>query len=237
MTSSLTHHQQILTQIKALSDKSEAEIKNMENYLGTAHSHYGLKAAARKKIVANFKKQQQVNFEEFVALLDQLYYGQSYEERAVAGEFLQRYSTFRKKLSLAKLDEWLGQLVGWAEVDGTCQSNFTAQELLGNWPEWQNFLTRLSQDKNINKRRASLVLLVKAVRRNDDQRLVKQALSNIERVWDEKGILVTKAISWLLREMTKQHKELVRKYIEQNKEKLPAIAYREAKNKIETGRK
>ena len=53
----------------------------------------------------------------------------------------------------------------------------------------------------------------------------------------EKDILITKAISWLLRSLVKYHKNEVDQVIEQNKETLPKIAIRETKRKIETGRK
>ncbi len=73
--------------------------------------------------------------------------------------FLGYLSKLRKQIDIKSLDNWLGCLSGWAEVDSTCQSNFTEKELLENWNEWREFLIDLSKDKNINKRRASLVLL------------------------------------------------------------------------------
>ena len=63
------------------------------------------------------------------------------------------------------------------------------------------------------------------------------AIQNIENIKHEKDILITKAISWLLREMTKNHKRLTGNYLKQNKDSLPGIAVRETTRKLETGRK
>jgi 3-methyladenine DNA glycosylase AlkD len=61
------------------------------------------------------------------------------------------------------------------------------------------------------------------------------AFQNIERLKSEKEILITKAISWVLRSMVKHHRPTL---IEFMKEKdLPAIAVRETRRVLETGRK
>ena len=96
---------------------------------------------------------------------------------------------------------------------------------------------KFSVDKNINKRRASMVLLTKPLRESDDPRLAKLAFEQVEKLKGENEILITKAVSWLLRALVKFHKTEVAKYLEINKESLPKSAYREAKAKVETGRK
>jgi 3-methyladenine DNA glycosylase AlkD len=63
------------------------------------------------------------------------------------------------------------------------------------------------------------------------------AFTLINRLKHEKDILITKAISWLLRAMIKNHKSKVAAYLQKNYDKLPKIAARETKRKLETGRK
>jgi 3-methyladenine DNA glycosylase AlkD len=103
--------------------------------------------------------------------------------------------------------------------------------------KWEKLLKKFNQSSNINKRRASLVLLTKPVRQSDDTRLSKLAFANIDNLKSETDILITKAVSWLLRSLTTFHKDEVLKYLETNKESLPKIAYREALSKALTGRK
>ena len=81
------------------------------------------------------------------------------------------------------------------------------------------------------------MLLCKPLTRSEDERLSKQAFQMIDSLKLEKEILITKAISWLLRSMAKLHKNDLKKYIDKNKASLPAIAVRETLMKLKTGRK
>jgi 3-methyladenine DNA glycosylase AlkD len=69
----------------------------------------------------------------------------------------------------------------------------------------------------------------------DDGRLSALALQVIDTLKHEKEILITKAISWLLRSMIKNHKDLVSEYLKNERESLPKIALRETLVKIKTG--
>lgn len=96
---------------------------------------------------------------------------------------------------------------------------------------------KLAKSEEISKRRASLVLLTKPVRDTYDERLLKLALGNIDRVKGEKDILITKAVSWLLREMVKNYRKEVEEYLDANEDSLPKVAVRETKVKLKTGKK
>ena len=109
--------------------------------------------------------------------------------------------------------------------------------MLKDWSNWKKLLLKLAKDNNFHKKRASLVLLTKPIRDSNDSRLKVLAFVLIDALKREKSILITKAISWLLRDLVKYHKREVRKYLELNQNSLPKIAVRETKRKIETGRK
>jgi 3-methyladenine DNA glycosylase AlkD len=143
----------------------------------------------------------------------------------------------RRMLGPKRLDGWLDGLAGWAEIDSLCAGAFTAEEMLDDWPAWKRFIKRLARDRNINKRRAALVFLTTAARKSDDARLAALALETIEALKLEREIIITKAVSWLLRSMVMQHKARVAAYIKENRDSLPAIAVRETSRKIATGRK
>ncbi|MBU0546548.1 DNA alkylation repair protein, partial [Patescibacteria group bacterium] len=125
----------------------------------------------------------------------------------------------------------------WSQVDSLCQSVFSVEDMTENWDKWQKILVSFSKDKNINKRRASLVLLTAPVRQSTNTEFSELAFMLIDRLKNEKGILITKAISWLLRDMVKNHKNEVATYLERTQNELPKIAFRETKRKLETGRK
>ncbi len=156
---------------------------------------------------------------------------------ALAAAIFGKGTRYRRKFNLNKLDKWLSYTVGWAEVDSLCQSNFDAKEVIQNWPSWQAFLIKLSTDKNIHKRRASMVLLCKPLRQSDDTKLPDLALKLVNDLKHEKEILITKAVSWILRSMVKHHPKELAIYLEENKDSLPSIAYRESTRKLRTGKK
>jgi 3-methyladenine DNA glycosylase AlkD len=97
-------------------------------------------------------------------------------------------------------------------------------------------LLQLNKSKNINKRRASIVLLCLPLRIHDN-RIPPVAFSLIDNLKHEKEILITKAISWVLRSMVKHHREALEEYLHENKETLPSIAVRETLMKLKTGKK
>jgi len=185
-----------------------------------------------KKIV----KENNLNKKQLTELLDSLYSkGKTFQEIDLAARLLGVAPKIRQEINPNKLDYWLNFTHGWAETDVLCQSNFTSNELLSNWNNWKKLLIKFSKDKNVHKRRASMVLLTKSVRMSDDKRLSNLAFKNINLLKKETDILITKAISWILRELIKNHKKEVADYLKKNKSDLPKIAVREVTNKLLTG--
>lgn len=231
------YHHGILEEVKRYAGKGTKHSWD-SNYLGSRDFHYNLSNPVKREILKNWiKNHKDLSLEKFTQLLDSLYKGKSYDEKTMAGYLLEYFPKLRAQIDLRLLDKWLDNLSGWAQIDTTCQPNFPSEELLNRWDEWKKLIEELSKDKNINKRRAGLVILTGAVAYCDDERLSKLAFEIIDRLKLEKEILITKAISWLLRDLTKLHKKEVENYIKKNEETLPKIAVRETKRKLLTGRK
>lgn len=232
-------HKQTLTQLKSQAGTASAG-QASDSYSGSTHVFYAVSVPARREILLGVLKDYkgEASLADWLTLVDALMTGRSHEEKTM-GAYLLRYlgSEVKREVAFAQLDAWLSDLVGWAEVDALCQNVFTADELLANWPGWQRFLTKLSKDKNINKRRASLVFLTMPTRKSADDRLHTQAIDTIERLKHEEDILITKAISWLLRSMVGGDHVRVKAYLEATHTTLPKIAVRETVRKIKTGKK
>ena len=105
------------------------------------------------------------------------------------------------------------------------------------WPAFKKTLRAFSKSKNISKRRASLVLLLKTFREGGSDKHVVFNLQTLDLLIDERDILITKAVSWSLRTMCKHHAGDVQMYLDSRSDRLPAIALRETKRKLATGRK
>lgn len=233
------YHQEILKAIKVETKENPYYYRHSpKSYDGHNDLTYPLNKAARKKITKKWlKKHPQLSQVEFINLLNSLYKGKSSDEKSIAGTIIGDSAKLRKQVDPQNLDRWLNNLQGWSQIDSLCQSNFTADDLLLNWNKWKKLIKNFSKNSNINKRRASLVLLVKPVRTSTDKRFADLALETIGKLKTEKDILITKAISWLLREMIKNHRNLVKPYLEKNINSLPKIVIRETKNKLKTGKK
>ena len=143
----------------------------------------------------------------------------------------------RGEISLELIPKWIRKIDGWAEIDSLCYGNFTASEILKDWGSWKNLLKDLARNETLKFKRSSLVFLIKPVRENSDKRLAKLALENVSRVKGEESILVTKAVSWILRALITNHRSELEKYLKEHEEVLPVIAVREVKNKLQTGKK
>ncbi|NCU31941.1 MAG: hypothetical protein EOM23_03170 [Candidatus Moranbacteria bacterium] len=210
----------------------------VQKYLGTDKTYHGFSSQRIKDIAKNFVQENHLTDDETIKVLNSLYQnGTSYTELTLAATILGFSKNLLSNFDPKNLDLWLNYTNGWAENDVLCQSNFTADTLLSNWSSWQKILTEFNQSSNINKRRASLVLLTKSVRQSADPRLSKLAFTNADNLKGETDILITKAVSWILRSLVTFHKDEVLKYLKDNKDSLPKIAYRETLSKALTGRK
>jgi 3-methyladenine DNA glycosylase AlkD len=230
-------YKDILSEIKKHKGRGTQHTSN-DSYILSGHLYYDVSVPVRRQIAKSWlKKNKHISDKDFIAVLDSLYQGKSHEEKTIASILLGYHHPHRKVIKSEHLDHWLDHLVGWAEVDSLCQNVFTANELLADWKTWKSFIRKLSKDKNVNKRRASLVLLTGPTYRSNDKRLQDLAFETIDALKHEQPIIITKAISWLLRDMSAQHKKAVSEYLKNNKDTLPKVAVRETQRKLKTGRK
>jgi 3-methyladenine DNA glycosylase AlkD len=230
-------HGEILQLIKDRSGKP-TQHTFLDSYLGNDHPRYPINAPALRTIAKNWMRDHRsLTKDEFVKLLTSLIEAPSSTEKMMAG-IMMDYATREQRMFDPKIfDQWLDHLVGWAEVDAVCTGQYTIYQVPQNWKKWHPLLKRFSKSKNIHKRRASLVLLCSPVRHCTDSALATTAFENITQLRSEDAVLITKAISWLLRSMVKHHKKGVGNYVKENRETLPAVAVRETMTVLKTGKK
>ncbi len=234
----LQYHLQIIAEIQKCSGLDKPDFVGFGlKYVGTNKPSYHLDTKDTRKIAKDFVKSHPYNLKEYICLLDSLYSGESYDEVNIAAKIIEFSPELRQQFNIESLNSWLSYVHGWAEVDTLCQMAFTDEDLLSRWNEWEKFLTKLSLDSNVHKRRASLVLLTKPARLSSDSKISSLAFINVERLKHEKDILITKAVSWILRCLIKNHEKEVADYLENNKDSLPKIAIRETTMKLLTGKK
>lgn len=208
---------------------------------GSSRQHHeGLTVPVMRTYVKKFRNCG-LSYNQWESTLNELYgiHTKNVEEIFIAGFLLCQYPKHRKQLPMALLVNWIGNLQGWAEIDVTCQSTFSAKELVQRWDT--DFYVLLANDllksSKLSHQRASLVLLLRSLRESPDERFLQVALQNVHSLKEIDHKLITKAISWILRTALKHHRDRVHLYVEENAASLPSVAVREFRKKYETGTK
>lgn len=231
------HHKEILNLIISLSGEGTSHTF-LDSYLGNSNPRYAINAPTMRTIAKEWMRDHKdLSATQFEKLLTSLIKGVSSTEKVMAGMLLDASTKPQRKVNPKVIESWLDHLQGWAEVDTVCTGKYTITEIPSNFKIWKSILTRLSKSKNINKRRASLALLVSPIRYTNDPAVAATAFQIIDRLKKEEAILITKAISWLLRSMVKLYKSDVEHYVDQNEDSLPKIAIRETRTVLLTGKK
>lgn len=231
-------YQEIISQLKEKSGHPKPNLDGFGlKYVGTQKPSFHIDTKSARTIAKDFAKNHNISVSEMADLITSLYYGKTYDEVAIAGMIVGESPALRQSLVPETLHRWIDNTHGWAECDVLCQMAFIPEDFLSHWAVWEKALKKFAQDKNIQVRRASLVLLTKPLRLSADDRLAEVALHNIDLLKSEKDILITKAVSWVLRSMIKNHKDTVAEYLKNNLDSLPKIAIREVSTKLETGKK
>jgi len=233
------YHKEILQQIEKRAAEENVPLREQgDRYVGTLKPCYLLRTPVFHEVIGDWiERHPDLTCTGYLDLLDSLSRGTTYNEFISVGALLGALPQMRKMLEPRYLDRWLEHAQGWAEVDVICQPNFTAEEMLSNWKDWKNLILSFSKSQNVHKRRASLVLLTKPLRESADPRLARLAFANIGKLKSDKDILITRAVSWLLRALIKNHRQEVEDYLKDNSDSLPKIALRETRNKLKSGRK
>ena len=172
--------------------------------------------------------------DEILALVESLWDGESRDERALGLEILFLYPLIVADLKRRHFDRWRADIDNW----GVC--DFLATRILGSWaaasPEKRlRYLEELVGDPEVWSRRLGLVASVRL--NHDSDAYGEWTLAQVDCVLDERDPMITKAVSWVLRTMTKFDTEAIRSYVESRADRMAAQPRREVRNKLHTGRK
>jgi 3-methyladenine DNA glycosylase AlkD len=231
-------YDEILMNLKKEEEINPMHSKLNNNYSGSDDQSLDISNKQRRGVFRKWlKSNPELTLVQYWALCDKSIRSDFADMKAFVGETLRMYKKYRDNLDINKLNEWLNYTQGWAQIDGLCQSTFSADELLEKWSDWRTLLLNLNKSEQIEKQRASLVLMIKSLRKSSEKKLFDLAYENILNITQSQDKLITKAISWILREMTKTDPDSVEAFIEENEQDLPAIAVRETRTKLKTGKK
>ena len=157
----------------------------------------------------------------------------------MAYRFIAYELIYHNPAALARLNAWqleqLGRgIASWGAVD--CFAVFLSGPVWRDRRVPNSLIHGWARSADRWWRRAALVSTVplnsKARGGSGDTYRTLQVCRLLER---DRDPMVTKAMSWALRELAKRDPRAVREYLEHRKEVLPAIVLREVTNKLKTG--
>lgn len=125
---------------------------------------------------------------------------------------------------------WLKDYVrGWGDCDDFCTHAFGAllrkyKSLFSNVIEW-------TKDEDFWVRRASAVILIPAILRDDYEGLSPLTIS--DHLMTDEHELVQKGYGWMLKSLSQMDRPLVKKYLTANHTRMPRTAYRYALEKFD----
>jgi 3-methyladenine DNA glycosylase AlkD len=231
-------HARLLAELQAAAPPTPRGRLNNDSYGGSGRPFFGITAPVRRDIARRWVAERRgAPPAQNLAVVESLSEGETHEERTQGAFLLAACPAARRAARPEDVERWAGRLNGWAEIDCLCQNLFTWADMAADWPAWKAMIERLRRSESINQRRAALVLLNGPVKASDDQGLLALAIEGLDAAKGERHILITKAVSWLLRSLTARHADTVRAYLERNAASLPAIALRETRAKLATGTK
>ena len=201
----------------------------------TLHPFHGVSVADLRRVATRFVAEHAERGPPFLlAVCDGLWQRAVREEMVTATHILARIDDGRR-IGIRRLDRWGALLDDWEATDnlGGAVGLWVAEapgDRLGV-PE------RLAGRRNPWLRRLALASAVYTARGEACADTYRRIEAMVLRLADDREASIPNAISWVLREATKHCADLVAATVDRHGDRLPAIARREVRTKLETGRK
>jgi 3-methyladenine DNA glycosylase AlkD len=205
----------------------------------TAHTGlkvYGVRVPELRKIAkAWYRAHKDITRDDAFALVEALWDDGSREGRQMAFYLLEHFDRWVPDLPKAHFERWRRDLDSWVEADGL---GWTLAVWLARDADVRlDYLWALIDDADVWSRRLALVPLARINRGKLGITALDLTLALIDRVKEERQPMITKAVSWVLRETTKTHRDEVAAYLYENRDALAGHVVREVENKLRTGLK
>ena len=230
-----SERQSLLTQIEELADPTYQS--GAEMVMRTSLKMYGVRVPDLRGIAKRYRQaHKKIELNELMDLVKALWNGDSQEERALAMELLRQYRRAILHLTWNHFDRWRYKVDNWGLTD-LLGTKILAPWLQADPVQRLGHLEELVSADHLWSRRLALVATVPINRSDPARAIPERTLALIDRVKAERDPMITKAISWALRELSKTHPARVAAYVEANRNALAAHVVREVNNKLQTGLK
>jgi 3-methyladenine DNA glycosylase AlkD len=227
--------QHLLDRIKEYADPEYAQV--ISRTIPSKLDIYGLRVFELRQIVGAWRRgHKEATREHLLVLVEALWEGASREERMLALELLQHYPHHIPQLTWSRFERWRHDLDNW-ELTDVLGVGVLGLWVLGDADARAQHLRDLIAGEGVWSRRLGLVGAIGLNRARKDGSFPQLTFALMDQVKEERHPMITKAVSWMLRDLSKKHPDLVAAYLEDNRDLLADHVVREVTNKLKTGRK
>jgi 3-methyladenine DNA glycosylase AlkD len=172
------------------------------------------------------------NIDNILPLCESLLEEHNWEMKVIAFDWANRVCKQYTKDTYFIFYTWLKNYVrNWGDCDDFCTHAFgnllmQYKEIFINVLEW-------TKDEDFVVRRASAVILIPSLLRNDCEGLEPFEIAN--RLMNDKNELVLKGYGWMLKAFSQVNKEEVIDYLIKNHKNMPRVSFRYAIEKMDEG--
>ena len=224
----------LVDQVAVLADAEHQAF--MTSNAPTGRTVYGVRVPQLRRIARDwYRAHRELQPCDLEKLVEILWSGESREEQTLTVLLLEHYEHCIPDLTRAHFDRWRRGLESWEATDGL--GWVLALWLSGDPDTRLGYLSDLIGDVDVWSRRMALVATVRINRGQLGPTIPCLTLQLIDRAVSERHPMITKAVSWALRELVRRHRDQVTRYVESNRQVLARHIVREVSNKLRTGLK
>ena len=194
--------EKIREELRKLGNREIAE--HSKRYLKSDYNFYGIRVPVLRKIAKNYKN---ISLDEVYNLFDELWNSGNHEEMNLGIFILEQQ---KKKFNL---ETWrviisrLEKAKSWDHID-YLSSSILGEVLLNNL-QLISEVKKMAESRNLWIRRASIVSTYKLIKKNKLELTLRLA----EKLVYDEDIYVQKGAGWMLRELGKKDRRLLREFI------------------------
>jgi 3-methyladenine DNA glycosylase AlkD len=162
--------------------------------------------------------------EEIFSLCEELYRSGYCEEAFIVSDWVPRLAAKFEPSDIEVFRHWIDRYItNWAMCDSFC--NHAVGDFIVKYPEYIEELKRWTGSENRWMRRASAVSLIVPARRGC---FLNDAIGIASMLLTDPDDMVQKGYGWLLKEASRQHREVVFAFVMENRKAMPRTALRYA---------
>lgn len=209
-------HRDLATRLRAAAKPKEGF--DLQAYLGSPVPALGVPTAASVAIRKDFvKAHPRLRSTEVRALLESLWSGPTWEERAMAIGLLSAYAATFEDRGWSLADAWVDAATGWALSDSLASG--PVARIVATEPARYREVLRWTRAENFWRRRASTYALSELIRSGD----LDRGFALLERLLYDEEFWVQRAVGTWLRESWKKDAPGTEAFLRRHADGLPPI--------------